>query len=183
MNRIEIPLSKRKASLLLIVPLILLISSPFSFLWPEWFGSSMPNDLEKTRFLGIAGGIVGLSLSIFIIRKWLTGKAGFIIDKSGITDVSSTTYTDLVEWEDITKVEGKKVGPLKFIILHTDKPEKYLNKAKKIARREMGKSLSFHGSPLLIVSSRLKIKYDDLLMLINSEFEKAKRTTLENKAH
>ncbi len=99
---------------------------------------------------------------------------GFTIDKSGITDISNASYTGLVEWNDITKVEGKKVGPIKLIILHTDNPEKYINKAKKTSIRQMRKNLSFYGSPLLIVSSRLKIKYDELVVQITNEFERFK---------
>lgn len=127
--------------------------------------------------MGIVGGVIGLLLSILTTRKWFTRKIGFIIDKSGITDISNASYTDLIEWNDITKVEGKKIGPIKSIILHTNNPEKYINKAKKTSVRQMRKNVGFFGSPILIVSSRLKIKYGDLVKLITSEFEKAKRTT------
>jgi len=179
-NRIEIPLSKTKTALLLIVPLFLLISGFLVFLWPESFISPTSNDLGKIRFQGIAGGVVGLLLSILIIRKWLTKKIGFTIDKSGITDISNASYTGLVEWNDITKIERKKVGPIKLIILHTNNPEKYINKAKKTSIRQMRKNLHFYGSPILIVSSRLKIKYDDLVVQITNEFEKSKSATTQN---
>ncbi len=175
-NRIEIPLNKTKVALLLIVPLTLLITSLFSILWPESFISQTSNDLEKIKLSGIVGGCLGLLLSIFIIRKWLNKKTGFIIDKSGITDISNASYTGLIEWNDIKKVEGKKVGPIKLIILHINNPEKYINKAKKTSMPQMRKNLGFYGSPILIVSSRLKIKYDDLLALTTNEFEKLKRT-------
>ena len=182
-NRIEIPISKSKVALLLIFPLILLISSPFIILWPESFTSPTANDLDKMRFIGIVDGVAGLFLSLLVIRKWLTKKTGFTIDESGITDVSNASYTGLVEWNDITKVEGKKVGPIQLIILHTDKPEKYINKAKKTSINQMRKNLSFYGSPLLIVPTRLKIKYDDLVVLITNEFEKKKRETMHNRTH
>lgn len=161
---------------LLIIPIILLILSSFSILKPEALISTTFNDSEKIKFIGIAGGIIGLLLSISIIIKWLTKNIGFVIDKSGITDGSNASYNGLVEWNDITKVEAKKVGPIKLIILHSNNPEKYINKAKKTSIRQLRKNLSFYGSPLLIVSSRLKIKYDDLFTLINSEFRKLKQT-------
>ena len=176
-DRVEIPVSKTKAALLLIVPLMLLILGSLAILWPKSFISPTSNDLENIKFLGIAGGIFGLLLSMFIIRKWLVKKTGFIMDKSGITDLSNASYTGLVEWNDITKVEGKKVGPIKLIILHTDNPEKYINKAKKTAVRQMRKNHSFYGSPLLIVASRLKISYDELLVRLMNEFEKSKDAT------
>ena len=177
-NRIEIPLSKSKTTLLLLVTLMLLIAGAVAFLSPESLLSPKNNEVGKIKFLGMACATVGLLLSIFIIKKWLTQKTGFTIDQAGITDISNASYTGLVEWNDITKIEGKKVGPIKLIIIHTNNPEKYINKAKKIAIRQMRKNLSFYGSPILIVSSRLKIKYDELLVQLTNEFEKSKSATL-----
>lgn len=182
-NIIEIPINKTKTALLLIVPLIALIFGPLLYLSPESFISQSSTVFEKTRLSGIVAGVAGLILSILVIRKWLSKKTGLTIDKSGITDISNASYTGLVEWKDITKIEGKKVGPIKLIILHTDNPEKYINKAKKISIQQMRKNLHFYSSPLLIVSTRLKIKYDNLLVLIKNEFEKSKRATTENKTH
>lgn len=184
-NRIEIPISKTKSALPILFLLILGVSGVFAFLSPESFVSNVSkyNNPDSIRTIGIAAAGISLVLAIVFIRKLFTKKMGFTIDKSGITDISNASYTGLVEWNDITKVEGKKVGPIKLIILHTDNPEKYINKAKKTSIRQMRKNLSFYGSPLLIVSSRLKIKYDDLVVLITNEFEKSKRTTTQNKTH
>ena len=130
-NRIEIPINKTKVVLLLIVPLIALILGPLIYLSPESFISESSNDFEKTRILGMAAGVVGLILSVLVIRKWLSKKTGLTIDESGITDISNASYNGLVEWTDIRKVEGKKVGPIKLIILHTDKPKNILIRLKK----------------------------------------------------
>lgn len=176
-NRIEIPINKTKTALLLIVPLFALILGPLIYLSPETFFSQSFDDIEKTRLTGMVAALVGLILSILIIKKWLSKKTGLILDKSGITDISNASYTGLIEWSDITRVEGKKVGPIKLIILHTGNPEKYINKAKKTSIRQMRKNIQFYNSPFLIVSTRLKIKYDDLLALINNEYEKSKGVT------
>lgn len=173
-NRVEIPINKLKTALLLIVPLIALIFGPLLFFLPELFTSQSEPIIEKTRYMGLAAGIVGLILLILIVRKWLSKKTGLIIDDSGIADYSNASYTDITEWSDIIKIEGKKVGPLKLIIVHVSNPEKYLNNAKKSAVRQMRKNLQFYNSPLLLVSTRLKIKYDDLLVQIQNEFEKIK---------
>lgn len=172
-NRIEIPINKSKTLLLLIVPLIALVFGSLIYLSPETFFSPSSEDIEKTRLTGMVAAVVGLILSILIIKKWLGKKTGLILDKSGITDISNASYTGLIEWSDITKIEGKKVGPIKLIILHTGNPEKYINKAKKTSIRQMRKNIQFYNSPFLIVATRLKIKHDDLLVLINNEFEKS----------
>ncbi len=173
-NKTEIPINKSKTALLLILPLLALIFGPLIYFSPETFFSESPDDLEKTRLSAMVVGIAGLILTIMIVRKWLSQKTGLTIDASGITDISNASYTGLIEWTDITSIEGKKVGPIKLIILHTNQPEKYINKAKKMAIRQMKKNLQFYNSPLLIVSSRLKMNYDDLLELIRTEFEKSK---------
>ena len=56
----------------------------------------------------------------------------------------------------------------------TDKPEKYINQAKATMRSSMSKAYKFQGSPLLVVSNRLKISHDELADVIKSEFEKNK---------
>lgn len=173
-DQITIPFNKTKTALLLIVPLFLLISGIVAILSPASLASTTSDDLEKIKLLGMAGGAIGLLLSILTIRKWLIQKTGFTIDQSGITDLSNASYTGLVEWKDITKIEEKKVGPIKLIILHTNNPQKYINQAKKTAVRQMKKNQGFYGSPLLIVSSRLKISYENLATLLKKEFEKSK---------
>ncbi len=174
-TKIEIPLSKTKSALPILFLLILGISGLFAFLWPELFTKA--SKYESTRMLGIANVAISLGLMIPFTRKLFTKKAGLIIDKDGITDNSNGTYTGLIEWNDITGVKTVRNGFLKTVVVLTNKPEKYINKAKKIVQPAMGKALRLHGSPLLIVSSRLKIKHDDLHKLITGEFEKVKRTT------
>lgn len=173
-NNIEIPIDKTRTALLLIVPVLILGAGILSIISPETLYSPDSNDFEKFRLLAMAGGVIGLFLTIQISRKWLFKKTGFIIDESGITDLTNASYTGLVEWQDITKVEKKKVGPIKMIILHINNPEKYIKQARKTSIRQMKKNLKFYGSPILIVSSRLKIKYEDLAVLITKEFEKTK---------
>ncbi len=175
-TKIEIPFSKTKTALPIIFLLFLGATGIYAYISPESFVSSAHENPEKTRLMGIAAGGIGLVLAIIFIRKWFINKTGLIIDENGITDVSNASYTELIEWNDITGIRRTKNGPIKSIVLLTDKPQKYLDKAKKTSRYTMQKVLRAHGSPFLLVSSRLKIKYDDLADLISTEFEKAKQT-------
>ena len=184
-SKIEIPLSKTKAALPIIFLLVLGVLGVFAFLSPELFVSKVSkyNSPDSIRAIGIADAGISLVLAIVFIRNFFTKKMGLIIDKDGITDISNATYPGLIDWNDITGIKKVKNGPIKSIVLLTDKPEKYINKAKKMSRPAMGKAYRFHGSPILLVSSRLKIKYDDLVDLITNEFENTKRTTTQNKPH
>ena len=181
-TKIEIPFSKTKTAIPIIFLLFLGVSGVVVFLYPELFVSKNINP-DSIRIKGIASAGISLVLSVIFIKKWFTNKMGLIIDKDGITDISNGTYTELIEWNDITGIKKVKNGPIKAIVLLTDKPEKYINKAKKMIRPAMGKTYKLHGSPIMLVSSRLKIKYDSLVELITSEFEKAKHTTTQNKTH
>lgn len=174
MSRTEIPLSKTKVALLLLFPIIITIIGALLYFNPESLISAKDNDIEKMKIFGLAGAIIGLIGTILLVRKWFIKNTGFIIDQSGIKDLSNASYTGLVEWKDITKIEAKKVGPIKLIILHTNDPEKYINQAKKTAVRQLRKNLAFYGSPLMIVSTRLSIKYDDLVTLLNNEFRQVR---------
>lgn len=183
-TKIEIPFSKTKSALPIIFLLILGVCGVFAFLSPDSFVSKVSkfNKPDSIRILGIAVAGIAIVLTIVFARKWFSKKVGLMIDKDGITDISNATYTDLVEWNDITGIKKVKSGPIKAIVLLTDKPEKYITKAKKTARSSMQKNQRFHGSPIALVSSRLKIKQDDLADLISSEFEKAKHTYLDTQS-
>jgi hypothetical protein len=178
-SKIEIPLSKTKTVLPILFLGILGICGISAFLSPESFVTKVSkyDSPESIRTIGIAAAGLSFVLIIVFAKKWFSKKAGLIIDEHGITDISNATYTELVEWKDITGIKKVKNGPIKTIVLMTDKPEKYLDKAKKMSRPTMQKALRFHGSPIVLASSRLKINYDDLVELLSTEFEKANHTS------
>jgi len=174
-TKVEIPLSK--ISIPIIFLLVLGVIGVLAFLTPETFASNTPKNPDYISTMGIVAAGISFLLIIPFARKLFSKKMGLTIDKDGITDISNATYTELIEWNDITGIKKVKNGPIKSIVLLTDKPEKYINRAKKISRPTMQKAQRFNGSPIMLVSSRLNIKYDDLVDLITKEFEKAKRTT------
>jgi hypothetical protein len=176
-TKIEIPFSRLKAALPIIFLLIISFTGLLAFLSPETLIANTNENTDRIGIIGLATAGITLVLAIVFVFKWLTKKTGLIIDHNGITDISNASYTGLVEWNDITKIEGKKVGPIKLIILHTNNPEKYINQAKKTAIRQLRKNLSFYGSPLLIVSSRLNIKYEELFDTMTKAFNNSKNAT------
>lgn len=176
-TKIEIPINKTKAAIPILFLLFIGLCGVLAAISPETFVTKVSkyNSADTIRLLGISTAGLTFILSIVFIRKWMTKGTGLLIDKSGITDFSNATYNGLVEWNDITGIKEMKTGPIKSIVLLTNQPEKYINQAKKTARPTMSKALKFNGSPILIVSSRLKIKYEDLVDLIKTEFEKSRQ--------
>ncbi|WP_445383001.1 STM3941 family protein [Robiginitalea sp. IMCC43444] len=175
-EKIEIQLSKTKILLLLSGAIAFVVLGTLLAMNPEPFRSPLFRNPETIRIAGIvAVGFFGLCL-IFIAKKLFDQKAGLIIDQKGITDNSNSTSVGLIEWDDISDIGTIQVASTKILMLETDKPDKYINRAKNgISKRALKANHKMYGSPLSIVSNSLKIKYDDLEKLIREEFEKRKK--------
>ena len=169
-GKIEIPLSKRKVIIALIGSGLFVIVGCLGAMKPEVFVSPIFRNPEVIRIIGIVGIIFfGLCL-VFITRKLFDKKPGLIIDEYGITDNTNATSIGLIEWNDIIRVEKKQVMSTKFLILHTNNPEKYIQRAKNfISKRAVEMNSKTYGSPISITSNSLKINFEDLETLITRE--------------
>ncbi|MEW7290635.1 STM3941 family protein [Aquimarina sp. 2304DJ70-9] len=174
-EKIEIPLSKTKIVLLLLGALIFVVVGVFLILEPSTFITSRIRSESIIRIVGIASAsFFGLCL-IFIARKLFDNKEGLIIDNNGITDNSNATSVGLIEWQDITGVETLQIASTKILLLLTDKPDKYIERAKgSMSKRAMKTNHKMYGTPLSIVATSLKIKFNDLEELIVNELHKRK---------
>ena len=174
-DRIEIQLSKKKITLLLVAGITFVIIGYFGALKPENYVSLIFSNKEIIRISGIAAICFFGIGSIFIIRKLFDNKPGLIIDKHGITDNSNMTSVGLVDWADIKRIEKKQVASTQFLIIHTNKPKKYLERAKNfLSKKSMLANQKMYGSPISITSNSLKINIEDLEILLNKEFETRK---------
>ena len=170
---IEIPLSKKKIFFLLIGATVFVIIGILFILKPESYTTILFRNPEKIRIAGIASVLFFGLCEVFIGKKLFDNKVGLTIDQNGITDNSNATSIGLVEWKDIKGIEILQIMSTKTLILMTDKPDKYIDRAKNgISRRAMKANHKMHGSPLSIISNSLKIKFEDLESLIRNEFAK-----------
>jgi len=174
-EKIEIQLSKTKILSLLTGAIAFVTFGILFILNPEEFQSPILRNPTAIRMAGIASVVFfGLCL-IFIARKLFDNNIGLTIDQYGITDNSNTTSVGLIEWADITAVGTVTVASTKILIIKTNNPDKYIERAKNgISRRAMKANYKFYGSPISITSSSLKIKYNNLERLISEEVEKRK---------
>lgn len=174
-SRIEVKLSKKKLILLFIAGVVFVIFGLLGAKRPEDFVSPIFRDPEIIRISGIAGVcFFGIGI-VFIARKLFDSKPGLKIDEYGITDNTNATSIGLIEWEDITGIEKKQVMSNWFLILHTNRPEKYIDRAKNvIAKKAMDMNNKTYGSPITIISNSLKIDFNELEKLIRSELKKRK---------
>lgn len=175
MNNTTVSLSKRKTIITVIGTGLFVLSGFLMVVSPEKFISFICRNPEIIRITGIASiCFFGLCL-IFIARKLFSNRPGLIIDTNGITNNTNAIDIGLIEWKDITGVEVKQVMSNRFLILHTNNPEKYIDRTKNaIAKLAMNMNYKTCGSPITIISNSLKIDFNDLEKLIRLELEKRK---------
>ena len=171
-GKIIIQLSKKKTLVAIIGSAFFVLSGYLMVINPEKFVSSIFRNQETIRISGIAGVVFFGICFVIIVLKLFDKKPGLIIDQFGITNNSNATSMGLIEWDDITGIEKKQIMSTKFLILHTNKPEKYINRAKhSISKYAMKLNFKTYGSPISIASNSLKINFDELETLITSEYE------------
>ncbi|WP_305982174.1 STM3941 family protein [Roseivirga thermotolerans] len=111
--------------------------------------------------------------SYWIVKRFFEDKIGLRIDEQGIIDKSHGTGIGLIEWNDITGIETFKVHSTKFLILFTDQPKKYINRATNgIMKKTLQANNRMCGSPIAINSNSLKIGHRELELLITENWEK-----------
>lgn len=176
-NRIEIPLSKKKITLLLLGAIAFVIggiwvaSNPERFI-PNIFGITNP---EIIRISGIVGILFFGGAGIYGSKKMFDKKVGLIIDSKGITDNSNASSIGLIEWSDILDIRTKQIMSTKFLLIDIEDPEKYIGKAKNgLQAKLMRANMNMYETPLSITSNTLKYDFGELEELIQTEFKRNK---------
>lgn len=171
-QKIEIELSKRKLTFALVVSIFMTALSLWELSNPSKFVNFIFVSKEVIFVAALFGVLIFSLFSYFIAKKLLDKKMGLTILQDGIIDNSSATAIGKIDWNDITEIKTRKVATTKFLMLETDKPEKYLQLAKnKFAKKNMEANNKWYGSPLAITSTGLKINFENLERLLRTEFD------------
>ncbi len=176
-DTIEIPLSKKKITLLLIGAMAFVACGIWITTNPDIFTKNIfrITNPEIIRMGGIAGILFFGAAGIYGIRKIFDKKVGLIIDSNGITDNSNASSIGLIEWTDISEIRTKQVMSTKFLLIDIVNPEKYIGKAKnKLQAKLMKANMNMYETPLSITSNTLKYDFGKLEKLIQTEFKKNK---------
>jgi len=163
-NRTEIPLSKTKLMLLL------LLTVAFTAIG-LWF-LLMQNGVQMYKIAGVIAILVfGFALSI-IARKLQDNTPGLVIDDSGIMDNSNALAAGLIIWRDIKNVFVVEIGSQKFIMVEVYNPDKYIDRQHHyLQKKAMQYNLKTYGSPVSITGNGLKCTFDNLYKLIRTNLE------------
>ena len=93
MNKIEIPLSKKKISLLFTGAIIFVIFGTLFLITPDTFISPIFRNHQTIRIVGIVAVLFFGVVGIYVFRKLFDKTIGLTIDENGITD--NTNSPDL----------------------------------------------------------------------------------------
>jgi hypothetical protein len=139
---------------------------------PEQFG----NDRWGSPTIPIVLGVVAVAFFgiclVFMIQKFFDTRMGLTIDDKGITDHTNATSVGLIHWEDITGVKTLQVASTKMLLIQTNQPQKYMERAKNgISKHAMKANHKMYGTPISIVANSLQISFNALEKLISEQLE------------
>jgi hypothetical protein len=166
-QRIEISISKSKLSLLLFFSIVFVAIGIMMFFIEPSGRRSMLN-IPAIRYTVAIASIVFFGFAMFsIIKKLQENKPGLIIDKTGITDCSSSIAVGHIPWSDIQKFTVASVMNQKFLMIVVKNPNDYINRqANNLKRKGLIYNQTNYGSPVSISANTLKIKLDKLKNLL-----------------
>ena len=176
-ERIEIPLSKTKLSLLLLGSIAFVVGGIWMVANPNGFATSYrPTNPVFVFGVGLVSIIFfGLCL-VNIAKKLLDNTPGLVIDEKGIYDNSGAISVGLILWNDIVELRTADVFRQKFIIVIVNNPEQYINaQPRAINKTRLRRNYKSCGSPISISANGLKINFDELYRLLESELKNRSR--------
>lgn len=175
-ERIEIPFSKRKLTLLVIGSLIFVVLGILFVVNPEKYTSFIMRSPTVIFISGLAS-ILFFGLCFFFIAKKLGDNSpGLIISNEGILDNSSEVSAGQISWTDIEDISVIQIHRQKLIMIKVKNPQDFIDKQKNTLKRKMmALNYKMYGTPLSITSNGLKISFDELLTTLNNKLKSSQQ--------
>ena len=164
---IEIPLSKKKLTLMVIGSLMFVVLGILFVTNPEKYTSRIMRSPTMIFIAGLAS-ILFFGLCFFFIVKKLGDKSpGLVISDEGILDNSSGVSGGQIKWTEIEDISVIKIARQKLIMLQLKNPQDYIERQTSGFKRKMMKiNYKMYGTPLSITSNGLKISFNELLSIL-----------------
>lgn len=176
-EKIEIPLSKTKLSLMLLGSIAFVVGGIWMVANPNVFATSYrPTNPAFVFGVGLVSIIFFGVCLVNIVKKLFDCVPGLVITENGIYDNSGAVSVGLILWNDILELRTANVFRQKFIIVIVNNPEQYIN-AQTRPLNKMGLRRNYRscGSPISISANALKINFDELYQLLESELKNRSR--------
>lgn len=180
---IKIPISNLKIILVFIGALTFVLLGILILLDTEGLTSAMFRSEILNKSIAVIAIIFFGLIAFTVPRKLFGKKIGLILNEQGIIDYSNLSSIGLIEWKDIQEIRRERYKNSGFLLVYTDKPEKYISKARNKFKRALLKGNNkTYGTPLSITATILKIKLNELERIVNEAYEITKNTPQELKA-
>ncbi|MEL6717827.1 MAG: STM3941 family protein [Bacteroidota bacterium] len=167
MNQVEIPISKNKLALRILVSFLFLGVG-------VWLTFSELN-ITLLRIIGILVIIFFGAVLVFMILKFFDDRMGLILNKNGLIDNSSGTSMGLIRWNDIIEVKMEQVKSTKFLLIFIKNPEEYIGRGKSlsISKYQLLKlNNKTYGTPICISANFLECDFIELKNMIIKHLKK-----------
>jgi hypothetical protein len=166
MDRIEIPLSKTKITVMLIGTLVFVTLGILFLVTPDTFISVIFRNILVIRIVGVVAVIFFGAVGIYGLRKLFDKTVGLTIDEKGILDNSNASSVGLIDWNDIIEIKTEQVMSTKFLLIVTNDPDKYMDRVNGFKRKLLQGNMKMYGTPLSINANTLSHDFVELEKLI-----------------
>lgn len=177
MDKIEIPLSKKKLALLLLGSLAFVACGTWFVVRPPAIDHPVFGNPAFIFIAGILSILFFGSCAVLIIRKLPDQRAGLILDADGFTDNSSGVAAGFVPWSDVETFSVTEVQRQKIILVHIKNSDSYISRQESILKQKAMKlNQKYYGTPLSITANGLAIGFDELHRLLNDHLSSFRKT-------
>ncbi len=98
---------------------------------------------------------------------------GLILSHDGFTDHASGISVGSIQWSDVVEIAQCQIGKQKFVSIHVEDPEKYLNRGSFLKKMVNRSNLKTYGTPIIISANTLKTTHAALLSSFEEYFRES----------
>jgi hypothetical protein len=161
--RVEVPLSKRKITLLLGFNLLVTLTGAVLL----WLSSRFPEPVYGLMMVTAITGLVFFGTSVVSFTTRLLQQApGFVVDNEGIIDQAEVASAGRVYWKEIQDLKLWESSGQSLILLQTNQAETIMKEVNLVKRLMLFFNQKRFGTPLAITCSTLDMDTHKLFKLI-----------------
>lgn len=180
MTEIQIKINKINITLLMLGAIGFTIISVLFVYTPERFISFLFFNTKIIRLIGLVGILFFAIALIFLIPKFFDKNSGLILNNLGIIDNTTANPVGLILWNDITRIEVKKINSINLVLVYLQNPTDYISKANWINGLGLKNNMRNYGTPVTITSISLDCSFEELERLILESYNQSKKNRIIN---
>ncbi|MBA9075666.1 STM3941 family protein [Rufibacter quisquiliarum] len=163
---VDIPLSKRKNLIMLLLCLAFVLAS-----WFIWRHAGDEPQASLFRAVALAGFMFfGVICGGYGLYKLFDNRPGLVLDKIGINDNSSALGGRLIKWGEVVRLEEREVYGTPFLLVFVTNPEEVIRKEPFIQQKAMRLNYKLYGTPVALSASALTCTFEEMARLVREAY-------------